>query len=424
MGQKEARKNLSGMAALHQHLRYALNHLYEPDILRASPLVRLLVPDDQAHLPMALNRVLTQAIESLKPKPGTSPGSPAWRIYELLFYRYVHCATQADLAHRLGVSVRQLRREQSNALDVLAESLSRQHDLSEAILADLNQQEEEPQTSQQKTDALARELQWMAEGVTAEAVNLHEELGAIQDIVKPLLVQYRVRLEVVAKAGLPVVVVPITALRQATLNILTIAIHRASPGKITLSAVRRGWQLYLSLHALPDWSNATVPTENHDTDNLKDAMGLLRLCGGTLNVAEEQGVFIITIGLPIQESVPVLVIDDNPDALQLLERYAVATRYRLINVREPEHALSVAEKEKPALIVLDIMMSGLDGWELLQRFRAHPLTAPCPIIVCSVLAQKELALAQGAQEYVRKPVNRQAFLQALDRQYAKLVQVP
>jgi len=65
---------------------------------------------------------------------------------------------------------------------------------------------------------------------------------------------------------------------------------------------------------------------------------------------------------------------------------------------------------------VDVMMPGVDGWELLGRLRQHPLTGHIPIVVCTVLTQEELALSLGASDFLPKPVARQAFLEALDRQ--------
>ena len=63
-------------------------------------------------------------------------------------------------------------------------------------------------------------------------------------------------------------------------------------------------------------------------------------------------------------------------------------------------------------------MPQVDGWEVLGRLRQHPLNSHIPTIVCTILAQEELALSLGASAFVRKPVTRQAFLAALDRQIA------
>ena len=132
------------------------------------------------------------------------------------------------------------------------------------------------------------------------------------------------------------------------------------------------------------------------------------------------------MGFPskLVERFPVLVIDDNADALQLLQRYASGTRYQVFGARDPEQAIRLAEQLLPQIIVLDVMMPKLDGWEVLGRLQHHPVTGHIPIVVCTILAQEELALSLGASAFLRKPVSRQAFLDALDRQVIRMVTKP
>ena len=68
-----------------KHLRSALNHLYDPDHLRGSPLAALFEVDNRFDTPSALQRVLTNSIEALKPAAGESSQAPSWRKYNLLF---------------------------------------------------------------------------------------------------------------------------------------------------------------------------------------------------------------------------------------------------------------------------------------------------------------------------------------------------
>ena len=76
----------------------------------------------------------------------------------------------------------------------------------------------------------------------------------------------------------------------------------------------------------------------------------------------------------------------------------------------------MAEESAPQVIVVDVMLPGIEGWELLGRLRTHPKTRDVPIIVCTILPQEQLALSLGAAEFLRKPINREALLSALDRQ--------
>jgi hypothetical protein len=114
-------------------LCYALKHLYDSAALRASPLVSILglanCPDPGSEL----RQVLTRAVRSLQPPTDTPVDSPPWCTYEVLLYRYVQRSSQPEVAEQLGLSIRHLGREQHRALEILADHLRRQFNLSQAI---------------------------------------------------------------------------------------------------------------------------------------------------------------------------------------------------------------------------------------------------------------------------------------------------
>lgn len=158
------------------------------------------------------------------------------------------------------------------------------------------------------------------------------------------------------------------------------------------------------------------PVLNDDITNLDMARRLVNVYGGKLTLSSSEAPFAAWLILPALERLLVLAIENNEDALQLLKRYTSGTRYRLVGTRDPEEALSLVEKTSPGIIVLDVMMPEVDGWDLLGRLRQHPLTAQVPIVVCTIRAQAEVALSLGASDLLWKPVSQQTFLGALDRQ--------
>ena len=68
------------------------------------------------------------------------------------------------------------------------------------------------------------------------------------------------------------------------------------------------------------------------------------------------------------------------------------------------------------MIVLDVMLPdpAIDGWELLAQLHEHPETRSIPVIICSVIRERQLALSLGAASYLPKPVRRKDFIEALD----------
>ena len=124
---------------------------------------------------------------------------------------------------------------------------------------------------------------------------------------------------------------------------------------------------------------------------------------------------------PMDIAMPVLVIDDNEDILHLIQRYLTDTVYYFVGARNSDEALNLAKELNPRAVLMDVMLPGIDDWELLGRLRAHPTLQGVPIIVCTILPQEELALALGAAAYLRKPINREVLLATLDQQVHQLL---
>jgi len=102
----------------------------------------------------------------------------------------------------------------------------------------------------------------------------------------------------------------------------------------------------------------------------------------------------------------VLVIDDEPDLLRLLDYNLSRADYLVLTARDGESGLEAARKHHPDLVILDVMMPGLDGWEVCKRLRAEPATAPTPILMLTAKAEETdrvIGLELGADDYVTKP---------------------
>jgi hypothetical protein len=108
-------------------LRDALNHLYDAERLRKSALAARFGVAHRFDTATALQRILIDAIAALKPPAGEPPQSPAWQIYEPLFYRYVEQLSADEVADQLGIGTRHLRRWQAAALEALADLLWKQY---------------------------------------------------------------------------------------------------------------------------------------------------------------------------------------------------------------------------------------------------------------------------------------------------------
>jgi DNA-binding response OmpR family regulator len=104
----------------------------------------------------------------------------------------------------------------------------------------------------------------------------------------------------------------------------------------------------------------------------------------------------------------ILVIEDDPGTLRLMVYSLQHEGYQVISAANGLEGLRKAQEEEPDLVVLDVMLPGIDGYEVCHRLRAEPHTAHLPILMLSGKAQetdKATGLKVGADDYIAKPVS-------------------
>jgi len=113
-----------------------------------------------------------------------------------------------------------------------------------------------------------------------------------------------------------------------------------------------------------------------------------------------------------------LVVEDVFDILTLLHATLKFKGYRVVTARNGIEALEAIEKERPALIITDILMPKMDGFSLVHRLRLDPQTRSIPVIFLSATyvapEDKSFALTIGVTRFIEKPVNLEAFFPVID----------
>jgi CheY-like chemotaxis protein len=111
---------------------------------------------------------------------------------------------------------------------------------------------------------------------------------------------------------------------------------------------------------------------------------------------------------------PLLVVEDIPNVLELLEVTLKFQGYQVLLARDGEQALEIIEKERPALVITDILMPVLDGFAFVQKMRSSPETQDIPVIFLSATyvtpEDREFALSLGASHFIEKPFDTEDFL--------------
>jgi CheY-like chemotaxis protein len=118
-----------------------------------------------------------------------------------------------------------------------------------------------------------------------------------------------------------------------------------------------------------------------------------------------------------------LIVEDVPDILRLLEETLKFKGYNAVTARNGHEALERIQRDRPALIITDIMMPKLDGFGLVHRLRINPETRDIPVIFLTAtyvaLEDKAFALNIGVTRFIEKPVNFEKFLETIDELLTK-----
>jgi signal transduction histidine kinase/CheY-like chemotaxis protein len=101
----------------------------------------------------------------------------------------------------------------------------------------------------------------------------------------------------------------------------------------------------------------------------------------------------------------VLVIDDDTSMHEIIQRHLAKEGFAHIMARDGAEGLRLAKGIKPDLITLDVMMPGMDGWTVLKALKQDPETANIPVVMLTLLGEKSLGFALGADDYVLKPLD-------------------
>jgi GAF domain-containing protein/DNA-binding response OmpR family regulator len=111
----------------------------------------------------------------------------------------------------------------------------------------------------------------------------------------------------------------------------------------------------------------------------------------------------------------VLCVDDDEGVITLFRRYLSRQGYRVIGLTDSTAAVEKARQLKPFAITLDVMMPKQDGWQVIQELKADPNTRHIPVIMCTIMSEKEQGLSLGASDYLIKPILEEHLVAALER---------
>jgi signal transduction histidine kinase/CheY-like chemotaxis protein len=264
---------------------------------------------------------------------------------------------------------------------------------------------------------------------------LVEEVGSI---VEPLAAANANQLEIVCPAALGTLYTDRTKLKQSLLNLLSNAGKFTHEGRVKLEVRPVGSEISFIVsdtgigmteeqqgRLFQAFSQADVSTTRRYGGTglgLAITKHFCEMLGGRIMVESAPGRgSTFTIALPdrgravraaaaipegAEHAALVMIVDDDPNARDLLAATVRREGYRAIEAADGETALALAREWHPDVVTLDVLMPRMDGWAVLTALKSDPELAEIPVIIVTVLADRGIAVSLGAAEFLTKPVDR------------------
>jgi CheY-like chemotaxis protein len=405
------------------NLQETLHHIYDPAYRPPDLLWQTLhIPREQG-MP-ALRDAIIAAIEELKPPAQVPLTTRAWRVYGMLHYRYIVGLSQEATAEKLAITARHLRRSYAEAVHALSLALWEKHAGPLPATAPVMGAPVTgaPVTGTPVTGApvtgtpgvpiasewqeqLVRELEALADTDAGAVAQVDEVFAGVARLASHLIKDRTVALQPWTVAPDLMVAMHPSALRHILISIVSQLANNMPAGAIQLAATPQAGKVHITIGAAPLQAAAS--------GSFQPMVELLASFDIASELTLRGGNFELSMDL-LEVDRCVLVVDDNPDMAHLYRRYLVGTRYYLQHVNLGASALGAIDLYQPDVVVLDVMLPDIDGWDLLTRLHEHPTMRTLPVIICSVMPEQQLALALGARYFLAKPVARPAFIAALD----------
>lgn len=361
-----------------QQVRDCLAHLYDFTALQNDPLAQQLAPSlTGLQRIQTVRQIMIEAIENLNLNK-----SRQGRAYNLLFLRYIEEQPLPEVLQALALSERQFYREHRKALQALSQ-----------VLWERVKQEDD---TNPRMISVETEVQRAYDQTEYTLLDAGETLAGMIEATQGLAEKYGVTLRCEAFEY------PFYShrmiLRQTLILLASELITHLGGGVLDLSfdalqpTIIFGFDGDLQQHL-------------QQQETLKHLVQTLQA-----SLTFETGKVSLHLHMNRQT---VLIIDDNPDAINLMKRYLAHLPYTVLSTHNADEGLQLAREHHPRAIILDIMLPGKDGWELLQTFKNHPTTGHIPVFICSVLDTPDLALSLGADGFLKKPPRQADLLNAI-----------
>jgi len=388
-----------------RQIRQALQNLHDYASLQKLPISGSLSgPNHTLDQGVRLLRSeILAAIEQLNP-PGTMPQrAKERRPYALLYGRYVQGMTTAELVEELAISMRQLSRENTRALNAVTELMWTK--LSTQLMDNDSHTPLAPATAlAEPVDVAQTEAEQLISQAHVDDLALPDLINGVFTTLASVAREHNISLVNRLPNDLPLIRANRVVIRQGMMGLLSYVLQRIQDGQIIIeSSVAQGITLHVK--AMGKYESSEPGSVGLDI-----SQRLISSLGGRLEINATPEYLHAEITLPIAEDLPVLIMDDNAGLIELFRRYLAGRGYRVFEAHVISEVIETARRVDLKLIILDVMMPEQDGWEVLQRLKEAAETQAVPVMICSVLNEPELARTLGASDYLPKPVTQDDLL--------------
>jgi DNA-binding response OmpR family regulator len=123
-------------------------------------------------------------------------------------------------------------------------------------------------------------------------------------------------------------------------------------------------------------------------------------------------------GRPMNDQATILVVDDNRDNVEILRSFLEARGYTVAEAQDGQTALAKLDEVRPDLVLLDVMMPGMDGWQVCRTIKNHPAYGRTRVVMVTAKGgyeDKFEGMRAGADDYVVKPINLEELTEKVER---------
>jgi CheY-like chemotaxis protein len=396
-------ENLTIYPAFIQQIRNFLDHLYDFPYLQKQTLVISPPNSGDPLIEIAgpkVRKLLLEALEKIGEEKSLAFRSSQARFYNLLRLHYIEGMGINDVARELGLSQRQTYRDLRSADEIIASIVWSQ--LIEQVSA----------AAHGAGAQAPAEVAGQQPAQQLQPTNLNELVTTVTEIVRPLAASHDVEL-VLSLPERPAVV-PTNAMvaRQVVTGLLSMAIQKALPHPLEIALAAKGRECSLRL-----LFRAAAPAGGAPPEKFADpSIGTYAQNLGWRIDHQVKAGQLVEVEVSMQTyRRTCLIIDDHPEFVDLMDRYMDSSIVQIAAADNGPKGIEIARQLQPDIIILDIMIPEMDGWQVLQTLHSAPATKSIPVIVCSVFYDPDLAQTLGAADVLKKPVRKEDLLTALKK---------